>query len=205
MESPVLYTFILYFLFITLPLIPSILIYKIFPDTKMGSSGILGNLKFNATGAFAGYIVVSVLSFFIVQYAQGVIRDHAYQTWEVSTNVKFEDANGRPIHNTRMAELTDINVLPSAFLVKNSQKVKFLVTGKGRNIILTFGYPGDFDGQTFDLSKDEPGVTVNEEKRTIDLGSVVLKQVSKGFSDSTAIPAPAAMSGPPIITVNESL
>jgi hypothetical protein len=45
-------------LWVLLPLIPAVLIYRLFPDTPIGISGILQGLKINAGGAFAGYLIV---------------------------------------------------------------------------------------------------------------------------------------------------
>jgi hypothetical protein len=48
-------------LWVLLPLIPAVLIYRLFPDTKVGVSGPLANLTVRASGAFAGYLVVFLI------------------------------------------------------------------------------------------------------------------------------------------------
>jgi hypothetical protein len=66
-NAAVIYSFCLYVLYVLLPLIPALLIFKLFPDTKVTVSGPLQNLTLNATGAFAGYVVTVALGFFLVR------------------------------------------------------------------------------------------------------------------------------------------
>jgi hypothetical protein len=63
----VVYSFFLYVLYVLLPLIPAVLIFRLFPDTKVTVSGPLQNLTVNATGAFAAYVVTAALGFFLVK------------------------------------------------------------------------------------------------------------------------------------------
>jgi len=78
----VFFSFALYILYVLLPLVPAILIFKMFPETSVAVSGPLQNLKFNATGAFAAYVVTVVLGFFLVNYVEQQIvwlRNYAVQ------------------------------------------------------------------------------------------------------------------------------
>lgn len=112
-DPTVAYFFYLYLLYVLLPLVPAILIFKIFPETKVTVSGPLQNLTLNATGAFAAYVVTVGLGFFLVQktevqiestrhYAvEGVIVDlganqvlNSDQFYSRYTNDTF-DANGK--------------------------------------------------------------------------------------------------------------
>jgi hypothetical protein len=43
---------------VSLPLLPAILIYRLFPDTAVAVSGPLAKLTFKATGAFGAYLIV---------------------------------------------------------------------------------------------------------------------------------------------------
>ena len=73
-NAAVTYSFLLYVLYVLLPLIPAILIFKLFPESKVTVSGPLQNLTINATGAFAGYVVTVALGFFLVQNVQAQIQ-----------------------------------------------------------------------------------------------------------------------------------
>jgi hypothetical protein len=65
-DRAVLYSFGLYILYVLLPLAPAVLIFRLFPDSKVTVEGPLQNLTINATGAFAAYVVTVLLGFFLV-------------------------------------------------------------------------------------------------------------------------------------------
>ncbi|HZR59074.1 MAG TPA: hypothetical protein VFA74_19560 [Terriglobales bacterium] len=73
-DLAVLYSFCLYVLYVLLPLIPAILIFRLFPETKVTVSGPLQNLTVNATGAFAAYVVTVALGFFLVKNVETQIN-----------------------------------------------------------------------------------------------------------------------------------
>jgi hypothetical protein len=64
----VFFSFTLYVLFVLLPLIPALVIFKLFPDSKVAVSGPLAQLTVRATGAFAAYVVVVFLGYVPVQH-----------------------------------------------------------------------------------------------------------------------------------------
>jgi hypothetical protein len=70
----VLYSFLLYVLYILLPLIPAVLIFRLFPDTKVSVSGPLQGLTLNTTGAFGAYVVTAALGFFLVRNVESQIQ-----------------------------------------------------------------------------------------------------------------------------------
>lgn len=70
----VVYSFCLYMLYVLVPLIPAILIFKMFPESKVTVSGPLQNLTVNATGAFAAYVVTVALGFFLVKDVEAQIK-----------------------------------------------------------------------------------------------------------------------------------
>jgi hypothetical protein len=45
-------------LWLVLPVIPAFLLYRFFPNQTIAATGVLANFKVNATGAFAGYLVL---------------------------------------------------------------------------------------------------------------------------------------------------
>ena len=73
-NAAVTYSFLLYVLYVLLPLVPAILIFKLFPESKVTVSGPLQNLTINATGAFAGYVVTVALGFFLVRNVEAQIE-----------------------------------------------------------------------------------------------------------------------------------
>ena len=72
-DLAVVYSLCLYVLYVLLPLIPAILIFRLFPETKVAVAGPLQNLTLNATGAFAAYVVTVALGFVLVQSVEAQI------------------------------------------------------------------------------------------------------------------------------------
>jgi hypothetical protein len=68
------YSLFLYVLYVLLPLVPAILIFRLFPDAKVTLSGPLQNLTINATGAFAAYVITGLLGFFLVNKVETQIE-----------------------------------------------------------------------------------------------------------------------------------
>ena len=92
-------------LFLLLPLIPSILVYKIFPTDKISTSGKLLGFTINAGGGFAGYLICCLFLFqFMLKDFNAQIKeesayrnDHpsllsqhvlSYNTWEAQYTPK---------------------------------------------------------------------------------------------------------------------
>jgi len=200
MEPTVLFSILLYVLAIIVPLIPSILIYKLFPDTKVGARGILGNLKINATGAFAAYIIISTMYIVNVQKVQEIIMGSSDQTWTIKSKMVFLDTNGKPMSGDldKMVDLTDITFKPDIFDSKNADLVKFKVWGRGRDIVITFSQD-NFKAKTFDLETTEDDVKFDDDNRTVNLGTVTLKKIgsTRQSEVESIIPDPSD-SGPPL-------
>ena len=73
-DLAVVYSFCLYILYVLLPVIPALIIFKLFPDAKVSVSGPLQNLTINASGAFGAYVVTVALGFFLVNHVQTEIE-----------------------------------------------------------------------------------------------------------------------------------
>jgi hypothetical protein len=106
----VLYSFGLYVLDMLLPIVPAVILFRMFPDTKVTVSGPLQNLTLNATGAFAAYVVTVGLGFFVVQNVINQINDlNAAKVWTVSVPIELHDREGKTIPGE--ARITDDTVL----------------------------------------------------------------------------------------------
>jgi hypothetical protein len=82
-DPAVVYSFFLYLLYVLLPLIPAILIFRLFPETKVALSGPLQNLTVKTTGAFAAYVVTALLGFFLVKQVEAQIVSSRHYPVEV--------------------------------------------------------------------------------------------------------------------------
>lgn len=200
MENPIYQIILLISVIFILPLIPSILIYKIFPDTKVGIGGpLFANMKINASGAFAAYLIIALLIlYYFVNPALGHIMNSHYQTWTVTSRMKFLDKNGNEIKNNQdLMKRMEINIQPDAFVSKTCELTKFRISSPGKDMSINFSLK-DFDSKFYDLNTPKD-VTIKEEDRLIDLGVITLKEIgetTKGNLQDTIIKP--VSEGPPI-------
>jgi hypothetical protein len=84
-------------LVICLPLLPAILIYKIFPDTHIQANGSIGALTWNASGAFAAYmIVLSIIMFSPLKQLISTVGGFYSPSWTVEMEIHGYDQQSRP-------------------------------------------------------------------------------------------------------------
>lgn len=95
----ILLMFALYGLYVLLPIIPTAVIYRLFPSTAVTVSGPLAKLTLNASGAFAAYIVTVALGYGLVTRTDAMIAGLSSPTWEVSLKVQLKDSDGKPIQH----------------------------------------------------------------------------------------------------------
>jgi len=76
-----------------LPLLPSILIYRLFPKSPVRATGVLAGITFNAGGAFAAYLILfAVAAPFIVDLNDRIDRSRS-QFWTINATVQLDGAN----------------------------------------------------------------------------------------------------------------
>ncbi len=109
-QIALLSSFVLYVVFVLLPMVPTILIYKLFPETKVDLSGPVHGLTMKAKGAFAAYIVTMLLGFFLIKHTQHKIDNLTQQNWEVRANFEFLDVDTTRIKVHKMDHLPDVKV-----------------------------------------------------------------------------------------------
>jgi len=193
----------MYVLWVVLPMIPAVIIYKIFPSTQVGVSGMLANLKINATGAFAAYLIILITAaIYWLGNVQALIPDASYQTWEVTAFLRYVDAEGNSLANQdKYIERTNVQVAP--FIeTKTPKEIKLLATGQARNITATFSSQDNgFSTATLDLQQDSLLVAGY---RITALDTLEIRQVplEKVFSASETQPLPEVQSGPPLVNSN---
>lgn len=186
-SSAIYFGLILYLLYVLVPLIPAVLIYKIFPATSVGATGILGNLKINSSGAFAAYIIVVVLGYFVVQHIQELISLSATKSmaWEVSSKVVLmeKDSNGdlvksKSVSDKHINELLDIRTNPN-YTNKDLSSVDFLTYSKDKFPKITYIYPG-YESRTIDLNSGD--IEINLKNKVIVLGEIRLEKINQEYN-----------------------
>lgn len=122
--NPFMFYLVLYSFYILLPIVPALIIYKIAPKTPIRTTGTLNGVTFKAGGAFAAYVIVALLGFFIIQNAKEQIpkileeqmktQQRIFQSkmdiqksqleiqkqntnWKIKAQLKFQDCNTKKI------------------------------------------------------------------------------------------------------------
>lgn len=84
-------------LVVALPLLPAILIYKIFPTTQIKASGTIGALTWNASGAFAAYmIVLAIIMLSPLKQLTSSIGGFYSPTWTIEMEIHGYDSDAKP-------------------------------------------------------------------------------------------------------------
>ena len=160
----VLLSFGLYILYVTLPMIPAVLIYRLFPDTKVAVSGPLANLTMKASGAFAGYVIVVALGFFLVKNTHAIIAGIAQPTWTIKAKVELRDKDGKRIDDNKLLKFVEVYLEPDP-TSKEGNFIKLHVPGTGTTLpdyLVNFKIQ-KFGEQTIDTS-DLDGEEIEEDK-----------------------------------------
>jgi hypothetical protein len=110
-DPAVVYSLCLYVLYVLLPLIPAILIFRLFPETKVAVAGPLQNLTLNATGAFAAYVVTVALGFVLVQSVEAqIISTRRYAVEGIIVNLGDNQAfNSDQFYSRYITTAVDAN------------------------------------------------------------------------------------------------
>lgn len=96
---------LLWALFVLLPMLPAIIIYKFCPDTKVSIRGPLHGLDLKASGAFAAYVVTALLGSILMLKAQDFIEPLMDQDWSITAEVVLLDHQGNPITGSQLETL----------------------------------------------------------------------------------------------------
>ena len=169
-NAPVMYSIALYCLFVLLPIVPAVILFKMFPDTKVAVRGPLQNLTLKATGAFAGYVVTAILGFFLIQNVVKQIDQMGSSAWTVVVPVKLIDTNAKGI--AQLPAVDYVNFDPKFSHVGDQD---LYVSFPHREIddwpTMSFSMPG-FSGGAVDLQRlvaanDEKVATIDRAERKI--------------------------------------
>jgi hypothetical protein len=96
-QSLVILQFVLNAGWVLLPLVPAILIYRIFPDTQVGLKGPFGSLTIRASGAFAAYFLIFLVTYPLLKTINRNLEGEFRPSWTVKGRILPQDENGNPI------------------------------------------------------------------------------------------------------------
>lgn len=170
----VVLSLLLYVFYVLLPMIPSIVIYRMFPDTKVSASGVLANLNFKTTGAFAAYVVTVFLGFFLVKNTHELIAQIGNPVWTLKTNVELLNVDGSQYKDSNLLETLVVSVDPKLQRI-NGNKVVLSLPGNKRSwetTQLKFEIP-NFGYKILDVSEISDKSKVNSYELILKLDEAV--------------------------------
>ncbi|MEI6847301.1 MAG: hypothetical protein WCK32_04565 [Chlorobiaceae bacterium] len=161
--TAVLLSCLLYSLYVLLPMIPAIVIYRMFPDTKVALNGPLANLTLKSSGAFAAYVIVVILGFFLIKNTHTIIAGMVKPMWTITATLELQDANGKKLDDQAPLQFLEVLLTPDV-KVKEGKYIKLEVPAKGigkPDYLINFKIP-QFGEKTINTSQ-LPSNEVNED------------------------------------------
>ncbi len=184
MASGVFYSFLLFFISILLPLVPAIILYKIFPDQKFNITGTIGLFKINAVGAVGFYIAILIADYkYTIPYIVENINDEKNKEWVVQSSIFLKDRNGNIWQ--------DKDKIKKIQFILTPETIDSKITGDPNHIIFSIHKNLNYlqfkcEDSTAYLSRqiclsstednDNMKIQVDNEKRIIKLGKIILEE-----------------------------
>jgi hypothetical protein len=167
-------------IWVGLPLVPAILIYRYFPETQVTASGTVAGMMVKASGAFAAYLVVFLLITTVVNATKDVIGAGMRPFWEIRGNVKLVDENGKPISGDELLQTIKFEVVPDP-LGHAHGKLRLKVPQEGGDFPEIYVViPGWGKSESIDLNRDswlEQWKKRDSFRKTVDIGDVKIPKV----------------------------
>jgi hypothetical protein len=85
-------------LWVLLPLVPAIIIYKRFPTTPVAVKGLLAGFTVNMGGAFAAYFIVLLAVKPVLEQAYDFAGSMLHPAWTIKGSLLLVGKDGRPWH-----------------------------------------------------------------------------------------------------------
>src|ERR1700730_17025060 len=85
---------ILFILWVIVPLVPAVLIYRLFPNNPLVVSGPLAGLTVKTGGAFGAYLLIFVLTAWQIEKINSLIGGLRNQFLTVQTRLQFANEKG---------------------------------------------------------------------------------------------------------------
>jgi hypothetical protein len=93
---------------VLLPLVPSVLIYWLFPNTPVAVSGPLAGVSIKTGGAFGAYLVVLLLTWAELQTINQTITSWQSQFWTVKGTVQLVGPGEQPVRSSELIRGSDV-------------------------------------------------------------------------------------------------
>jgi len=161
---------------VILPLVPSVLIYKLFPSTPVAVSGPFAGLTVKAGGAFGAYLIVFAAALiYLVLPTRDMIDRLGRQYWIIRGDVKFVRADGS-VYPQSSGLLQDLKIEPHPHKFNRFRAtLKVEEEGEGEFPIITIRIP-KFREHTIAIDRNSPKFTFETYKRQIKINDPIIFQ-----------------------------
>jgi hypothetical protein len=183
---------VLYTVWVLLPIVPSVLIYRLFPSTTVAVSGPLASLTVRASGAFAAYLIVFAATYTVISRAEETIGGFQHPFWTIKGQIRLVDHDGKETHSEALLAKLVLKTEPGPFTVQ-SYLVRMNVPEVEDFPLLILDIPS-WGRNVIDL-KTEPSVTFDRYHKTIELTKAITIQELAPASPAYD-PRPIAASAP---------
>jgi hypothetical protein len=167
-------------MWVMLPLLPAVLIYRLFPKTEITVSGPFAGLTVNASGAFAGYLVVFAAVYLaLVPQTMDMIASWQRQFWTIKGDIKLVRADGsdHPYPRPLLDKLKVVQPLTHTF---HDQATLKLEEVSGALPAVRIEIPG-FGEEVIPEKSMQPGETTNRFRRMIVLKQpIIIRETPSG-------------------------
>ena len=113
--------FAVYLIWVLLPLLPAIIIYRFFPEGITELVGKVAGYSIKAGGAFAAYLAVVVMTYTQIDKIDNAIFGYKHQFWTATGQVQLVDAQGKTITADKLIDQLDIIMRPKPNVVDKYQ------------------------------------------------------------------------------------
>jgi hypothetical protein len=163
----------IYTVCVLMPLVPAILIYRLFPSTGVAISGPLANLSIRASGAFAAYLIVFIVSYPLVQTTKETIGGFQRQFWTVNGAIKLVSMNGKEITSNDLLNKMDVRTDPKLHVIGSHVRLRVVEGSEGDLPLITVEIPR-WGRKDIDLRSIS--VSIDKYRKTIDLREPIVIQ-----------------------------
>jgi hypothetical protein len=166
-------------LLILLPLIPAVLVFKVFPHSGAGGNGTFAKIKWKFSGAFAGYVF---LAMFLFVFFEQQVLEYKTDVWKIRGKIVMDPAVTDTVR-------LDLKTVPDNLFVSDNGEFELKIPLVTRNEELELpalianlnrdGYPT----KNIPLRMDSPGggsvpkIGIDGKKKIVDIiDPIVIKQ-----------------------------
>jgi hypothetical protein len=105
----------LYTVWLVWPLVPAVLIYRLFPSTTVAVTGPLAGLTVKAGGAFAAYLVVFAGTSYWVKPEMDIVGSFQHSFWTIKGRIQLVNRDGKEIEDKDLLGKIRVRTDPDQF------------------------------------------------------------------------------------------